>query len=196
MTTPREQFLDEQKNIKEANVRARALEDGLDPDEVKAIEKEADELDKILEEEPDVVAIDKNMGERKIEVTQEQYLKEKERKTAQETLRSLAGLRDANKQHLSQVELETLNKILREASNTEELSPVLRYMLKTKIKIAEEMVKAQVQIKKLQMDLLNEMTKVTDAVVKCKGNVELVDKQILEFYAENKGLIEKEVDSK
>ena len=194
--TPRERFLKEQAKIKEANLKANAVEDGLDPDEVKEIEDEAEQIAKELEED-ETVPVDKHVGDKKITVTQAEYLKERDKKLAQKALASMIGLKDANKNHLSKEEVETINKILRESEKVgfDKISPVMVHLLKTKIKLAEEFVKHQVRIKELHAKLLQELSITTDQVVKTKGGVELVDKQILEFWEENEGLVEKEVDS-
>lgn len=200
--TPRDQFKAIQEQAKIDNAKAMGVDDeedfdnevestaddlGMDDDFEEEDEPQTMESKKELDEESTTKPVDKNLGERKIEVTREQHQGQKDQANAIEALRALKG---ANQEHLKPEDLKAMKLALSMLESGKLKDPVLIHLLKEKVELSKQYIKATIGIKELQRRLMNEISAATNAVVKCKGAIENQDRQILNLVKSNPGLLE------
>lgn len=187
-STTRDRFLETQKNIKKANAVANQKHDDEEIDEL------MDELD---DEDKKKVPIDKHIGTKKIVVTKEQNEKAKEVRIQNEALQSMSQLHAKVKPHLNQVQANKLQGILKKVADCESVDPVLGHFIKKKIENASEFANMNVKMREMQKKLLQDLTLVSNDIIKCRGASEFLDKEILSYYEENpNSVVLKKVEEK
>lgn len=180
MQSPREKFLAEESEIAANNEQ---LDDVLkEPNDDKDIDRLADEL---TNDDGKVRPIDKNMGQKKVVVTQAEYQKSKQEKQFKDTLGNIQQLSDARVDHLNIEHKKVINLILSLAENDKLNNPVLEHLVRQKVILSTQFTQASVAIKALQQKLMNDIATATNNVVKCKGAIEEVDRQLIAFIRDN-----------
>lgn len=142
---------------------------------------ESKELDKNVGAKKELVgpftpAVDKATGKQRIEVSREQFEKHKADQAAQ---RALLSLKNAQAEHLNPKQKKTIDSVVDEFENGMLKDPVLLHLLKEKGKLSQEHILASKAINALQRQLLEQVAKVTNDLVKTKGAMESTDKMLL-----------------
>lgn len=194
-----------------------AIAKGLDPDaddegDLDAFEEEddmeaedepatADEEESDLgpinlnDEEPDsLVGIDKNLGGKKIPLTQEmtieQHQKNKVEENQQAAIQGLKNLKDAASKNLKPEELAKINLIVSKAAAGTLIHPVAKHLVGQKAKAMQRHQEAAKAIRQLQQDLLNKVAKASNELVEAQGVMKSLDKQLLDLAEEDPSLVE------
>jgi len=187
--TPRERYLEEKERIDEKN---REMNGDVTKEEKNVIDEELDkmeqeeirELEMELEKLEGVERsknIDKNMGSEKhgITMTREEHLEQKE---LEESNKALVQLKKATANHLSNEDKKDMQDVLNGYRDEKIEDPVLKHLVLQKGELAKKYMEDTKKVKVLHEKLLKEMTELTNNIVKTKGAIENVDKQILQVY--------------
>lgn len=134
--------------------------------------------------------IDKNMGTKKVTVTKEKFLEEKEKRVKHESIERLQKLNNFKKHNLSDRQNSYIEKVLELYRKGKLTDSFLIHFVERKLEYYEEYQGREKEVKKLQMDLLQKINQVTDEVIKCKNNMEFIDKEIAQYVEKNLHLIE------
>ncbi len=121
-------------------------------------------------------SVDKITGKKLVEVSREQYEKHKADQAAQKALMSL---KNAQAEHLNPTQKKTIDSVVTDFENGMLKDPVLLHLLKEKGKLSQEHILASKAIHALQRQLLEQVAKVTNDLVKTKGAMESTDKMLL-----------------
>lgn len=174
-----------------------AISKGLDPDaddesDLDAFEDEEEDED--LEDEAEPVEIDKNLGGKKIPLTQEMTIEEHQKaKVAQgqqDAIRSLTLARQAASTNLKPDELAKINLIVSKAAAGTLIHPVAKHLVGEKAKAMMRHKEAATAIKTLQQELLNKVAKASNELVEAQGVMKSLDKQLLDLAQQEPSLLE------
>jgi len=152
-------------------------------EEDRELEKESEEIMKQVEEKE---VVDKSMGEEKIVVTKEQHEFNKAKQinaAAVQNLNKINAMR--RKPHLTTEQLKQMQSVLIQFKDEKLENPVLKHLVKRKIELTEEFLKSEVKAKEIYQNMLIQVNKVSEQIVKVRGIIEQTDKEILELFKES-----------
>ena len=175
----RDIYKEEMDKIKKANNVAEGNEDQNELNEI------ADEELARLEDDLEQVNVDKNMGllSEPVTMTHEEFSKEK---ALDMHNRALAEFKKANSQHLSNEDKKDMQAVLNEYRDKQIEDPVLKHLISQKGELARLYMDDSQKVKDMYQTLLKEMTDLTNNIMKTKGAIENIDKQILQVYRRGK----------
>ena len=165
--SPKEQFDATMEKAKTDSMKAK----GIDPEEQQLVDDLAEAAEKEL---------DKTVGETKVsnvtEVTSEEYFR---RKAVTDQRKLIRALTHASTHELTKNQKATLDLVLAQAEAEKLEDPVLRHLVKERGNAVAEYNNAVQSIKELERKLLEDISKSTNSMVKAKGVLEAMNKQIL-----------------
>ena len=145
---------------------------------------------KEMEPESNVVAIDKNLGETKVSMNKDEWLKIQEQEALKGMAESVRNIIKPSDAKLNKKQKETLNKSLIMFREEKISDPVLHNVVGMKIQQGKKYLEMTQQFKKYQIELLEKLKQCTDQIVKCTGAIEIFDEQILAIIEKNPQLLE------
>jgi hypothetical protein len=177
--SPRERYKEEMDGIKKANDVAEGKDDQEELNEM------ADEELERLEDDLDKVNLDKNMGSvsEPVTMTYQDFSKEK---ALEAHNKALAEFKKANIDHLSNQDKKDMQVVLNGYRSNEIEDPVLKHLISQKGELAKLYMDDSKKVKEMYQTLLKEMTDLTNNIMKTKGAIENIDKQILQVYRRGK----------
>lgn len=195
--TPKERYDATMAQIEDerlkANGSSKEEQDELDEEAEKILKEEEMEtqtVEKAEIKDPKIQekVLDKTVGSEKktITATKEQY---QAQKTREAFAKSLLKAKAAESAHLKEEEKKTLELIGAKLSADKITDPVLKHLAAERAKLSTIFHQSQMAIQALQKRLLDEITKATDNIVKCKGAIENQDRQLLNFIKDNPDLL-------
>lgn len=180
--TPRERFLEVQKQIKEDNQKISGtvnLDDDDDYQEDLDVARQAvDEFD----DEDDAEPVDKHMGTEKHVVTREEHEQGKAQESQTEALKAIGLLQDTKlTEHLSNDQKQLLRDLANQQHRGELDDPVLKHMLLQKSMLVKGYSQVTEDIKELNKKILNELNMASNKLLKTQGAIENIDEQIIKY---------------
>ena len=168
--TPKQQYDKIQQQIRQDNAIAKGEfeEDALDS----AVEAIEDYLGNAEDDEP----------ETGVTVTKEENDNRKAKELEAETISSIETLKDVFvTQHLPTEIKKKIDDLLWKYHRNELDDPVLIHLLKQKIQSVTDYLKTKEEVKELNKTLFEQLNTASSNLIKVKGVLEYVDKQIAEY---------------
>lgn len=131
------------------------------------------------EVKPDTQKTSKKPPTKTIEVTQQEHLLRKAQLQNFKALQNVQKIRNFNKTNKQTPEqVDFLKSILTLYESKKVTDPVLRHLVKKKVRHSRAYLEAEAKCKDLYKRMLTEISDVSDAIVKQRGIVEDVDEEI------------------
>jgi len=173
MELPRDRFKREMEEINKKTNQVNGIEE--DDELQNEVDQELENLEMELEK------VDKNMGSYSEPVTmsKEEYDKSKEFEMHN---KALAQFKKANVEHLSNEDKKDMQKMIDMYKNKELENPILKHLMEQKGILSKEYIEDSEKVGTMYKTLLKEMTDLTSNIMKLKGAIENVDKNMLMVY--------------
>jgi len=123
--------------------------------------------------------IDKNMGNKKINITKDQFLKEKQDKLKSKSLEAIQKLQKAKKNKLNTDDELKLVNLLSDYKENKIDDVLMLHFIEQKIELEIKYKERQNIVKDLQMKLLEQINDVSNDVIETKNNLDYINISIL-----------------
>lgn len=197
--TPKQKFDAEMETINKTFQKPDepAESDVLSQDEIEELDEEVEAVEQAMDDlEDEEVEFDKSMGGTKVEVTKETFHKEKQEAANKDMAAKMASVGGLKPDKLSPKQGALMQHLLKAYQEGTIADPVLKHLLEKKVELARKKVLLDVEIKRVQTEVVQTMTNLAGDVMKIKGDSELYNRDIFDYVAKNPGLVEQKVEQK
>lgn len=183
-------FEGEEETELESEDEPVASEDESDEGELGPVDLSQETPTQLVSEKP----IDKSLGEEKVSVNHTVTIEEHQRaKVAEAQKAAVAALKDlqqAQSKNLKPEDVKKLRLLVAKHEAGTLNSEIGKYLINRKASAMKTFLQTQNEVKKLQQEFLNKVASATNEIVKAKGVLEDLDKQLLELVNEDPSLLE------